>query len=133
MADSTLKCNFCKEVYRQAAVVSELLKRPSKRSTDEQCADALEASRCPKDSAAHAAATQIITVDLLFAQFRFAKYYYHAKEGKSLETSSLFFSEKNEQLGLQKLYFTVRRSQNEIILSNIALITIRHCSQRNRD
>ncbi|AEJ00175.1 hypothetical protein Nit79A3_0270 [Nitrosomonas sp. Is79A3] len=35
MADSTLKCNFCKEVYRQAAVVSELLKRPSKRSADE--------------------------------------------------------------------------------------------------
>ena len=32
-ADSTMKCNFCKEVYRQAAVVSELLKRPSKRST----------------------------------------------------------------------------------------------------
>ena len=35
-----MKCNFCKEVYRQAAVVSELLKRPSKRSTDE----ALEAA-----------------------------------------------------------------------------------------
>jgi len=34
-ADSTLKCNFCREVYRQAAVVSELLKRPSRRSTDE--------------------------------------------------------------------------------------------------
>ena len=35
LADSTLKCNFCKEIWRQAAVVSEPLKRPSKRSTDE--------------------------------------------------------------------------------------------------
>ena len=30
-----MKCNFCKEVYRQAAVVSELLKLPSRRSKDE--------------------------------------------------------------------------------------------------
>lgn len=26
MADATRKCNFCKEVYMEAAVVSELLK-----------------------------------------------------------------------------------------------------------
>ena len=46
-ADSTMKCNFCKEVYRQAAVVSELLKRPSKRSTDEALQAAHQGATIP--------------------------------------------------------------------------------------
>jgi len=33
--DSSLKCNFCKEVRRQTAVAPEPLKRLSKRSTNE--------------------------------------------------------------------------------------------------
>lgn len=40
-----MKCNFCKEVYRQAAVVSELLKRPSKGAQMKHCKQLTEEQR----------------------------------------------------------------------------------------